>query len=58
MSKRAIQRNQEIVEGFNEGSSLTDRLATFDWNRTRGIGIFEFALTRSTSYSYRPTLVR
>jgi len=39
-------------------SSLTDRLATFDWNGTPGIGIFEFALTRSTSYSYRPTLVR
>jgi hypothetical protein len=39
-------------------SALTDRLATFDWNRTPGIGIFEFALTRSTSYSYQPTLVR
>jgi hypothetical protein len=38
------------------GSSLTDRLATFDWDGTRGIGIFEFALTRSRSYSYRPTL--
>src|SRR6516164_11132798 len=39
-------------------SSLTDRLATFDWDGTPGIGIFEFALTRSRSYSYRPTLVR
>jgi hypothetical protein len=38
-------------------SSLTDRLAVFDWNGTRGSGIFEFALSRSTSYSYRPTLV-
>ena len=37
-------------------SSLTDRLATFDWDGTPGIGIFEFALTRSRSYSYRPTL--
>jgi hypothetical protein len=33
-----------------------DRLATFDWDGTPGIGIFEFALTRSRSYSYRPTL--
>ena len=37
-------------------SSLTDRLAMFDWDGTPGIGIFEFALTRSRSYSYRPTL--
>ena len=37
-------------------SSLTDRLATFDWDGTPGIGIFDFALTRSRSYSYRPTL--
>jgi hypothetical protein len=37
-------------------SSLTDRLAMFDWAGTPGIGIFEFALTRSRSYSYRPTL--
>ena len=37
-------------------SSLTDRLATFDWDGTPGIGIFEFALTRSRSYAYRPTL--
>ena len=37
-------------------SSLTDRLAMFDWDGTAGIGIFEFALTRSRSYSYRPTL--
>jgi hypothetical protein len=37
-------------------SSLTDRLAAFDWNGTRGYGIFEFALTRSSSYRYRPTL--
>lgn len=37
-------------------SSLTDRLATFDWDGTPGSGIFEFALTRSPSYTYRPTL--
>jgi hypothetical protein len=37
-------------------SSLTDKLAAFNWNGTPGIGIFEFALTRSPSYSYRPTL--
>jgi hypothetical protein len=36
-------------------SSLTDRLCTFDWNGTRGVGVFEFALTRSESYGYRPT---
>lgn len=38
-------------------SSLTDRLTTFDWNGTPGIGIFEFAHTRSRSYSYRPSLL-
>jgi len=38
------------------GTSLTDRLATFDGNGTAGPGIFEFALTRSRSYTYRPTL--
>jgi hypothetical protein len=37
-------------------SSLTDRLAAFDWDGTPGSGIFEFALTRSSSYAYRPTL--
>jgi len=37
---------------------LTDRLAMFDWDGTPGTGIFEFALTRSRSYSYRPTLLR
>lgn len=37
-------------------SALTDRLAAFDWNGTPGRGIFEFALTRSRSYSYQPTL--
>ena len=38
------------------GTSLTDRLATFDWSGTAGLGIFEFALTRSRSYTYRPTM--
>jgi hypothetical protein len=37
-------------------SSLTDRLCSFDWAGTPGSGIFEFALTRSSSYTYRPTL--
>ncbi|HWE91912.1 MAG TPA: hypothetical protein VG317_20790 [Pseudonocardiaceae bacterium] len=36
-------------------SALTDRLAAFRWNGTPGRGIFEFALTRSRSYTYRPT---
>ena len=37
-------------------TSLTDRLAVFTWDGHRGTGIFEFALSRSRSYSYRPTL--
>lgn len=37
-------------------SALTDRLASFTWNGTPGRGILEFALTRSRSYTYRPTL--
>ncbi|MGW1026790.1 hypothetical protein ACWD4J_24390 [Streptomyces sp. NPDC002577] len=37
-------------------SALTDRLASFNWNGTPGRGIFEFALTRSRSYTYQPTL--
>jgi hypothetical protein len=37
-------------------TSLTDRLAAFTWNGQRGTGIFEFALTRSNSYTYEPTL--
>jgi hypothetical protein len=37
-------------------SSLTDRLAVFNWDGARGSGIFEFALTRSPSYTYRPPL--
>jgi hypothetical protein len=37
-------------------SSLTDRLASFTWEGTPGFGIFEFALTRSRSYVYQPTL--
>lgn len=35
-------------------TSLTDRLAAFDWAGEPGFGIFEFALTRSSSYAYRP----
>jgi hypothetical protein len=37
-------------------TSLTDRLAAFTWDGHPGLGIFEFALTRSRSYTYRPTL--
>ena len=37
-------------------SSLTDRLAAFTWDGQPGTGIFEFALTRSRSYTYQPTL--
>lgn len=36
-------------------SSLTDRLCRFDWEGRRGSGIFEFALSRSSSYRYRAT---
>ena len=36
------------------GTSLTDRLAAFTWDGQPGLGIFEFALTRSPSYTYRP----
>jgi hypothetical protein len=37
-------------------SALTDRLCTFDLAGEKGSGIFEFALTRSRSYTYEPTL--
>jgi hypothetical protein len=37
-------------------SSLTDRLAVFDWDGVAGSGVFEFALSRSSSYVYRATL--
>jgi hypothetical protein len=37
-------------------SALTDRLAAFTWDGTLGRGIFEFALTRSPAYTYKPTL--
>lgn len=37
-------------------TSLTDRLASFAWDGHAGTGIFEFALTRSPRYTYRPTL--
>jgi hypothetical protein len=36
-------------------TSLTDRLAAFTWDGHPGLGIFEFALTRSRSYTYEPT---
>ncbi|WOC13246.1 DUF7064 domain-containing protein [Gordonia sp. MP11Mi] len=37
-------------------SALTDRLCVFDVDGVSGSGIFEFALTRSSRYQYRPTL--
>jgi hypothetical protein len=37
-------------------SALVDRLATFTWGNVCGSGIFEFARTRSRSYTYAPTL--
>jgi hypothetical protein len=37
-------------------SSLTDRLTKFNWGGVEGSGIFEFALTRSQSYAYKPSL--
>jgi hypothetical protein len=37
-------------------SSLTDRLARFEWDDLPGLGIFEFALSRSNTYHYHPTL--
>jgi hypothetical protein len=38
------------------GTALTDRLAEFRWNDVTGTGIFEFAHSRSRSYTYRPAL--
>ena len=38
------------------GTALTDRLTAFTWDGEPGYGIFEFALTRSRSYTYQPTL--
>ncbi|TWH16249.1 hypothetical protein L618_002700000280 [Rhodococcus rhodochrous J45] len=38
-------------------SALTDRCCAFEWNGQTGYGIFEFALSRSASYAYRPSLV-
>lgn len=37
-------------------TSLTDRLTRFTWDGNVGYGIFEFALSRSSSYKYKPTL--
>ena len=37
-------------------SALTDRLASFTCDGAPGSGIFEFALTRSASYAYQPSL--
>lgn len=37
-------------------TSLTDRLCRFTWNGKTGYGIFEFALSRSSQYVYKPTL--
>jgi hypothetical protein len=35
-------------------TALTDRLTAFTWDGQPGIGIFEFALTRSSTYAYAP----
>lgn len=37
-------------------SSMTDRLTVFECDGVLGSGIFEYALSRSSSYVYRPTL--
>ena len=37
-------------------SALTDRLTKFFWDGNPGIGIFEFAHSRSSAYTYRPSL--
>lgn len=37
-------------------TSLTDRLCRFEWSGNTGYGIFEFALSRSSSYKYSSTL--
>ena len=37
-------------------SSLTDRLASMEWGSIAGLGIFELALSRSSSYPYRPSI--
>lgn len=44
------------VNPMTVDSALTDRCSKFTWNGTTGYGIFEFALTRSSSYRYEPTL--
>lgn len=37
-------------------SALTDRCCEFHWDGQTGYGILEYALTRSPSYRYQPTL--
>jgi hypothetical protein len=37
-------------------SALTDRLAKFTWGDVEGYGIFEFAHSRSSNYTYQPSL--
>lgn len=37
-------------------SALTDRLARFTWGDVEGYGIFEFAHSRSSKYTYQPSL--
>ena len=37
-------------------SSLTERLCVFEWDGRQGSGIFDFASSRSSSYTYSPTL--
>jgi hypothetical protein len=43
------------VSPRNLDSSLTDRFASFEWDGVAGSGVFEFALSRSPQYAYRPS---
>lgn len=37
-------------------SALTDRCCSFSWDGQSGYGIFEYALSRSSSFEYTPTM--
>ena len=50
-----LLRSDGSVSPRTLGTALTDRLAAFTWDGVPGYGIFEFAVTRSRSYAYRPT---
>ena len=44
------------VSPMSVDTALTDRLSSFECNGVAGVGIFEFAHSRSSSYSYVRTL--